>query len=212
MAHWVDQPKRRLSWLRFPRWAPPRLTTAVVIALVVGAVIVTFTLVRQKAQTDSLADPILTLCAEGGETGDRLAGAGLCGKAAAAKVDPVSSQPVELSPEQSSQVQALVKAELAKRPTPKAEMPTAAQLAAVMQGLIAANPGMFKAPAPTATQLQAAADKAVAAYLRAHPPDPVIQQVQPLPTYDIPGMGGFPGAPAPQWRSGWPDPRPHAPR
>lgn len=209
MAHWVEPPGH--TWV--PKRAP-RLTTAVVIALLVGAVIVTFTLVRQKAQTDSLADPILTLCAEGGETGDRLTGAGLCGKAAAAKVDPVSTQPVELSPEQTDQVQALVKAEIAKRPAPKSEPPTAAQLSAVVQALIAANPTMFKPPAPTAAQLQSAADRAVAQYLRAHPVDPpVIQQIpQPLPQYDMPGLGGFSGAPGGVWQQPWPRQGPRQPR
>lgn len=209
MAHWVEPPGH--TWV--PKRAP-RLTTAVVIALLVGAVIVTFTLVRQKAQTDSLADPILTLCAEGGETGDRLTGAGLCGKAAAAKVDPVSTQPVELSPEQTDQVQALVKAEIAKRPAPKSEPPTAAQLSAVVQALIAANPTMFKPPAPTAAQLQSAADKAVAQYLRAHPVDPpVIQQIpQPIPQYDMPGLGGFTGAPGGVWQQPWPRQGPRQPR
>lgn len=209
MAHWVEPPGH--TWV--PKRAP-RLTTAVVIALLVGAVIVTFTLVRQKAQTDALADPILTLCAEGGETGDRLTGAGLCGKAAAAKVDPVSTQPVELSPEQTDQVQALVKAEIAKRPAPKSEPPTAAQLSAVVQALIAANPTMFKPPAPTAAQLQSAADRAVAQYLRAHPVDPpVIQQIpQPIPQYDMPGLGGFSGAPGGVWQQPWPRQGPRSPR
>lgn len=210
MAHWVDQPKRGWSWL--PRWAPPRLTTAVVIALIVGAVIVTLTLVRQKEQTDSFADPILSLCHEGGDTADKLTGAGLCGRAAVAKVDQVAAQPVELSDAQTDQVQALVKAELAKRPAPKSEPPTAAQLSAVVQALITANPTMFKPPAPTAAQLQSAADKAVATYLRAHPIDPPVVQQIPQPQYDMPGLGGFSGAPGGVWQQPWPRGGPRSPR
>jgi hypothetical protein len=180
MAHWVDAPPRR-SWVLS---RAPRLTTAVVIALVVGAVIVTVTLIRQKAQTDSFADPILTLCAQGGETGDRLVAAGLCTKAAVSKVDPVATQPTELTSEQSDQVQAMLKSELARQKPPAPVGPTTAQLSAAVQAFIAANPTFFKAPAPTAEQIQTA----VNAYMRAHPVQP---PAVPVPAYQMPGLGGF---------------------
>lgn len=194
MAHWVDPPRQ--VWV--PKRAP-RLTTAVVIALLVGAVIVTVTLIRQKEQTDSFADPILTLCAQGGETGDRLLGAGLCTKAKVAKVDPVNAQPAaELTSEQTDQVQSLVAQELAKRPTPKPVGPSPAQVASAVQAFVAANPTMFKAPGPTAEQVQTA----VAAYLRAHPPvvpEPDVSSIFPgTPSYGYPSY--TPGYRPPSYR------------
>lgn len=207
MSHWVDPPTRRV-WVA-PRWWHtrwvPRLVTAAGVALLVGAVIVTVTLYRQKAQTDSFADPILALCHEGGDTADKLIGAGLCGKAAVAKVDQVAAQPDELSSEQADQVQALVQAELAKRKAPQPVAPTATQLAGAVQAFVAANPTMFKAPAPTAEQVQTAVNN----YMRTHP----VQTAQSVyPQYDMPGLGGFSGSPGGVWPQQWPNPRSHAAR
>lgn len=198
MAHWVDAPPRR-SWVLS---RAPRLTTAVVIALLVGAVVITVTLVRQKAQTDSFADPILSLCAEGGDTGAKLADAGLCGKAAVAKVDQVAAASApQVTPDQ---VQDLVKSELAKRPTPQPVGPSSTQLAGAVQAFITANPTLFKAPAPTAEQIQAA----VNTYMRLHP----VQVPQPVPTYQMPGLGGFSGVPQYPPAPSWPHGRGFAPR
>lgn len=204
MTHWADPPPT-------PGWVPrraPRLTTAVVIALLVGAVIVTVTLIRQKEQTDSFADPILSLCHEGGDTADKLTGAGLCGKAAVAKTDQVAAQPAELSDTQADQVQALVQQELAKRKAPTPVGPTTAQLTAAVQEFLAANQELFKAPAPTAEQIQAA----VNAYMRAHPVEQSVPVAPTYPQYQMPGLGGFSGAPGGVWQQPWPSPRGRAAR
>lgn len=200
MAHWVE-PSPARDWV--PRRVP-RLITAAGIALLVGAVIVTITLYRQKEQTDSFADPILSLCHQGGETADKLTGAGLCGKAATAKVDQVAA-PAELSSTQTDQVQALVQQELAKRKPPLPVGPSAAQLAGAVQAFITANPTLFKAPAPTAEQIQTAVNN----YMRTHP----VQTAQPVyPQYDMPSLGGFSGAPGGMWQQPWPRGGPRAPR
>lgn len=211
MTHWADPPPT-------PDWVPrrvPRLTTAVVIALLIGAVIVTVTLVRQKEQTDSFADPILSLCHEGGDTADKLTGAGLCGKAAVAKTDQVAAAPAELSDTQADQVQALVQQELAKRRAPAPVGPTTAQLTAAVQAFVSANPTLFKAPAPTAEQIQTA----VNSYMRTHPVEqsaptlaPYVNPPFPGPQYQMPGLGGFSGAPGDVWQQPWPSPRGRAVR
>jgi len=154
------------------------------------------------AQANGIADPILALCNQGGDVGARLAAAGLCEAAAGVKATPYGPPPDAVTQDQ---VQALVRQELAKRPTPAPVGPTQAQIAAAVQAFIAANPDMFKAPAPTQAQIQAA----VAAYLRTHP----IQQSVPVyPQYDMPGLGGFSGAPGEVWPQPWPRGGPRAPR
>ncbi|MCW2767552.1 MAG: hypothetical protein JWO11_3511 [Nocardioides sp.] len=144
------------------------------------------------AQANTIADPILGLCAQGGDVGQRLSDAGLCSAAAVVKVGPSEGQSPGLTPEQ---VQALVKSELAKRPSPQPVGPSSTQLAGAVQAFITANPTLFKAPAPTTAQIQAA----VNTYMRTHP----VQVPQPVPVYQMPGLGGFTGVPqyppAPQW-------------
>jgi hypothetical protein len=163
---------------------------------------------RQAAvkQANTIADPILALCAQGGDVGARLASAGLCGAAAAVKVDPSGEQPPGLT---SDQVETLVQNELAKRPVPQPVGPSSQQITAAVQAFIAANPTFFKAPAPTAQQIQSA----VAVYMRTHPA-PVVQQpvVPAVPQYQLPGLGGFTGAPAPPWPQQWPGSRRFSPR
>jgi hypothetical protein len=149
------------------------------------------------AQANGIADPILALCAQGGDVAQRLSDAGLCSAAAGVKNAPHDDPaPSGLTPDE---VQSLVKSELAKRPLPQPVAPTTAQLAAAVQSFIAANPTLFKAPAPTAAQIQAA----VNTYMRAHP-QPVPQPV--VPQYQMPGLGGFSGGypawPQSQWSGG----------
>lgn len=154
------------------------------------------------AQANGIADPILALCAQGGDVGARLVAAGLCSAAAGVKAAPYSAPPDAVTQDQ---VQALVRQELARRPVPQPVGPTQAQIAAAVQAFITANPTLFKAPAPTQAQIEAA----VAAYLRTHP----IQQSVPVyPQYDMPGLGGFSGAPGGVWPQPWPRGGPRAPR
>jgi hypothetical protein len=159
-------------------------------------------------QANAIADPILALCAQGGDVGSRLASAGLCGTAAAVKVNPADTPPGLTE----DQVEALVQSELAKRPTPQPVGPTTAQLTAAVQAFIAANPDYFKAPAPTSAQIQTA----VTAYMRTHPApvlqQPLVPQVTAPPTYQLPGLGGFPGTPAPAWQPSWSGGRRFSPR
>jgi hypothetical protein len=195
---------------RRPR--PPRLWVFVVLVLVAVAVPtwIYISVSRHQddekhaavAQANGIADPILALCAQGGDVGARLAAAGLCSAAAGVKAAPHDAQADAVTQDE---VHALVAQELAKHPTPQPVGPTQAQIAAAVQAFITANPTMFKAPAPTSAQIEAA----VAAYLRAHP----IQQSVPIyPQYDMPGLGGFSGAPGGVWSQPWPSPRTHAAR
>lgn len=154
------------------------------------------------AQANGIADPILALCAQGGDVGARLAAAGLCSAAAGVKAAPYGAAPDAVTQDQ---VQALVQQELAKRKPLAPVGPTQAQIAAAVQAFITANPTLFKAPAPTQAQIEAA----VAAYLKAHP----VQQSMPIyPQYDMPGLGGFSGAPGGMWPQPWPRGGPRAPR
>lgn len=82
-----------------------KLSTAVVIAVLLGAVITTATMSLQKKRTDeavlqanSVADPILQLCGgtQGRDIAQRLVDAGLCNTAASVKVSPVISNPDSL--------------------------------------------------------------------------------------------------------------------
>jgi hypothetical protein len=148
---------------------------------------------RQAAQqqASTLSDPILRLCAQGGDVAARLSAAGLCSAAEQVKKEP---EPVP-SGLTTSQVQALINTALARQ---QPVGPTSTQLAGAVQAFITANPTLFKAPAPTAAQIQAA----VNTYMRAHP----VTVPQPVPTYQVPGLGGFTGVPAyppaPQWPQG----------
>jgi hypothetical protein len=153
------------------------------------------------AQANTIADPILRLCAQGGDVAQRLSDAGLCSAAAVVKVGPPDGQSPGLTQDQ---VQALVKSELAKRPTPQPVGPTSTQLAGAVQAFITANPTLFKAPAPTAAQIQAA----VNTYLRTHP----VQVPQPVPVYQMPGLGGFTGVPSYPTVPQWPPSRMYHPR
>lgn len=148
------------------------------------------------AQANTIADPILALCGQGGDVAQRLSDAGLCSAAAGVKVNPADAAP-GLTPDQ---VQALVKSELAKRPTPQPVGPSSAQIAAAVQAFVTANPTLFKGPAPTAQQIETA----VAAYMRTHP-------VQ-VPTYQMPGLGGFSGVPQYPPGPSWPQGRMYHPR
>jgi hypothetical protein len=160
-------------------------------------------------QANAIADPILALCAQGGDVGARLASAGLCGTAAAVKVNPADTPPGLTE----DQVDALVQEQLAKQRPPQPVGPTPAQLAAAVQAFIAANPDYFKAPAPTSQQIQSA----VAAYIRAHPtetapvvqpPPTVLPQPYVPPAYQMPGLGGFNNTPGGVWSQPWPRSRP----
>jgi hypothetical protein len=158
-----------------------------------------------QQQASALSDPILQLCAQGGDVAARLSGAGLCSTAAQVKQEP-DPVPSGLT---TSQVQALISTALSRQ---QPVGPTSAQLASAVQAFIAANPTYFKAPAPTAEQIQAA----VSSYMRTHPvqqsqviPQPVI------PQYQMPGLGGFSGVPGgayPQPVPSWPRGRGFAPR
>lgn len=152
------------------------------------------------AQANTIADPLLQLCGQGGDVAQRLSDAGLCSAAAGVKVDPADATP-SLTPDQ---VQALVKSELAKRPTPQPVGPSSAQIAAAVQAFVTANPTLFKGPAPTAQQIETA----VATYMRTHP----VQVPQPVPTYQMPGLGGFSGVPQYPPAPSWPHGRGFAPR
>lgn len=92
---------RRARW--WARVRTVKLSTAMVIAVFVGAIITTWTMVEQKQRTDeavtqanSVADPILELCGRGGDTAQRLTEAGLCNQAASVKVSGVISNPDSL--------------------------------------------------------------------------------------------------------------------
>jgi hypothetical protein len=156
------------------------------------------------AQTNTIADPILALCAGGGDAARVLStartpdGQTVCGAAAGVKDNLPPPAPVGLS---SAQVQTLINSALAKQ---QPAQPSTAQLSAAVQAFIAANPTMFKAPAPTNAQIQAA----VAEYMRTHP----VQIPQPLPTYQMPGLGGFSGAPGGVWQQPWPRGHTYPPR
>lgn len=83
-----------------------KLSTAVTGAVLVGAIITTSTMTLQKHRTDdavhavnSVADPILSLCAKGGDTAQKLSDAGLCAQAATVKVSPVVANPDSLTGE-----------------------------------------------------------------------------------------------------------------
>jgi hypothetical protein len=146
---------------------------------------------RQVAQqqANTLSDPILKLCAQGGDVGARLSAAGLCSAAEKVKTEP-DPAPSGLT---TAQVQALINTALARQ---QPAGPTSTQLTGAVQAFITANPTLFKAPAPTAEQIQSA----VNTYLRAHP----VQVPQPAPVYQMPGLGGFTSAPQQSWPQRWP--------
>lgn len=158
------------------------------------------------AQTNTIADPILALCAGGGDAARVLStartpdGQTVCGAAAGVKTDqPPVAVPSGLT---TSQVQSLINAALAKQ---QAVQPSSAQLSAAVQAFITANPTMFKAPAPTAAQIQAAVDT----YMRAHPVTPAQPDVGSIfpgtPSY------GYPGYAPPMYRPPSYRPPPHRP-
>jgi hypothetical protein len=63
---------------------------------------------------------------------------------------------------------------------------------------------LFKAPAPTAEQIQSA----VNTYMRTHP----VQVPQSAPVYQMPGLGGFSDVPSYQPAPRWPPSRTFHPR
>ncbi len=211
MAHAIAPPPRKRHGLRRPKfgWALLCAGAGVLAVALVGVLTVnhqhdavqsaTAQANAANDQAQAVADPILQLCAQGGDVAQRLSDAGLCGAAAAVKAAPRPDQPDGLT---SDQVHALVQQELAKRP-PQQVGPTQAQLTAAIQAVVSANPDLFKAPAPTAAQIQAA----VNAYLRVHPiqqslpPYPDLSQYQP-----VPGLGGYGQWMQPGWPSRFPRP------
>src|SRR5882762_5750152 len=81
---------------------------------------------EQKAETatnnvNRVADPILALCKQSGETAIKLSNAGLCDTAATIKQNPtiVTEQPID-----DKHVIALIDAELAKRPAGSSSAPS----------------------------------------------------------------------------------------
>lgn len=157
-----------------------------------------------QAQTQSVADPILALCAGNDDAARVLQsaktpdGRTVC-DAAAGVTDNPPPAPAGLT---TSEVKSLINAALAKQQQTQPAGPTTAQLTAAVQAFVTANPNLFKAPAPTAAQIQTAVDN----YMRAHPP--VVSQPQ-LPQYYMPGLGGFTNdMPIPRR---WPTPSPRTP-
>lgn len=99
----AHRPRGQPSARWWARIGTVKLSTAMVIAVFVGAIITTWTMVEQKQRTDeavnqanSVADPILELCGRGGDTSQRLTEAGLCNQAASVKVSGVISNPDSL--------------------------------------------------------------------------------------------------------------------
>lgn len=168
-----------------------------------------------QAQASTIADPILALCSGGGDAARVLEsartpdGVSVCAVSAGVKDSLPPPPPAGLS---SAQVQSLINQALAKQ---QPAQPSSAQLAAAVQAFIAANPTLFKAPAPTAAQIQTAVNN----YMRTHPAQqtaptlaPYVNPPFPGPQYDMPGLGGFSGAPGGVWQQPWPRQGPRQPR
>lgn len=128
---------------------------------------------EQRAETatnnvNRVADPILVLCQQGGETAQKLNDAGLCGTAAAIKENPniVTERPVD-----DDHIIELIDAELAKRPVGGGAAPSMGQLIDAARAVINSNPDAFRGPAgpPGATGSSADLASAVAAYVTGHP-------------------------------------------
>lgn len=69
------------------------LQAAVVMALLVGAVIVTWTMTRLAQQTETVTEPILTLCGTDSDSAHRLRESGLCDTAVAVREEPLLPPP-----------------------------------------------------------------------------------------------------------------------
>lgn len=128
---------------------------------------------EQRAETatnnvNRVADPILVLCQQGGETAIKLNDAGLCGTAAAIKENPsiVTERPVD-----DDHIIALIDAELAKRPAGGSAAPSMGQLIEAARAVINANPDAFRGPQGPAGAPGSSADlaSAIAAYVTGHP-------------------------------------------
>jgi hypothetical protein len=85
---------------------------------------------RQEAETQvaeqqvgTFKDPILQLCAEGGDVALRLQGAGLCTAASAVAANPTVEASPALSPDQLAQLQALITGEIAHERSPGPQGP-----------------------------------------------------------------------------------------
>jgi hypothetical protein len=133
------------------------------------ALIIAALLLYREARTatdnvNRVADPILILCRQGGETAEKLNDAGLCGTAAAIKENPsiVTERPVD-----DGHIIELIDAELAKRPVSVSVAPNMGQLIDAARAVISSNPDAFRGPAGTpapSTDLAAA----VSAYVSSH--------------------------------------------
>jgi hypothetical protein len=118
MAHW---PAR----LKLPRFSPgTSLGMFLVLAVVVvgGLSWVAYHEGRQQSaqtqvaerQVGAFKDPILALCAEGGDVALRLQGAGLCTAASAVASNPAAEASPTMSTDQIRQIQALITSELSR--------------------------------------------------------------------------------------------------
>ena len=125
---------------------------------------------EQRAETatnnvNRVADPILALCEQGGETAIKLKDAHLCEISATIKENPevVTERPVD-----DEHIIALIDAELAKRPAGSTVAPSMDQLITAARAVINSNPEAFRGPAgPAAPSVDLAS--AIAAYVNGHP-------------------------------------------
>lgn len=169
---------------RLAEWArtiPNGVATGFV--LFAATLILTTTAVRSESsaaaarvQATALADPILALCAQGGDVAARLAsartpdGRGLCDQAAATKADPVlASAPVDQVSD--AHVVSLIRQELARQPAPAPVAPSQDQLEQAAAAVILAHPDLFRGQpgTPGTPPSDAQITAVVAAYLAAHP-------------------------------------------
>lgn len=139
--------RRRLRW---PAWLRHlRLETAGVVALLIGAAAVGSSMTQQESATEAavdqanaVADPILVLCAQGGDTARKLADAGLCETAARVKTNPVTAaSPTRVGEDR---ILGLVRAELARQLRPESQPPSMVEVIAAARAVIVADPELFR--------------------------------------------------------------------
>lgn len=116
------------------------------------------------AQGEGLADPILRLCAQGGDVSLRLEGAGLCDAAQSVKANPTAAPP---PPVTAPQIQSMIDNSLNRRTAPPATaVPTT--------------------PAPNPTQIQDMIDNSLRRLPPPQAPPPQQQVAAPAPRYAPP--------------------------
>lgn len=148
------------------------------------------------ANSQQLADPILELCAQGGNIARGLALEGRCALAEQVRAaDTPAALPDQITREE---VARLVQQEVAKLTLPPGQGPTSGQLQEAAERVILAHPELFRGePGDPPSEVQIAA--AVNAYFEQNPPPP-----GPPGEPGEPGEAGTPGDPGAKGDQGEP--------